>query len=101
MPRCSTAGLDFIIIPAGFNAPLEFLTGFTIALVVFTLILFFFLSFLGLPPSPFERYQDFRRHSCPIIGFHPRFSEALPSCKHLFPRDEMKSLEEDRAVEKF
>ena len=28
MPRCSTAGLDFIIIPAGFNAPLEFLTGF-------------------------------------------------------------------------
>jgi len=29
MPRCSTAGLGFIIIPAGFNAPLEFLTGFT------------------------------------------------------------------------
>src|SRR4030043_1494960 len=29
MPRCSAAGLDFIIIPAGFNAPLEFLTGFT------------------------------------------------------------------------
>ena len=23
------AGLDFIIIPAGFNPPLEFLTGFT------------------------------------------------------------------------
>jgi len=30
MPRCSAAGLDFRIIPAGFNAPLEFLTGFTI-----------------------------------------------------------------------
>ena len=29
MPRCSIAGLDFRIIPAGFNAPLEFLTGFT------------------------------------------------------------------------
>jgi hypothetical protein len=29
MPRCSAAGLDFTIIPAGFNAPLEFLTGFT------------------------------------------------------------------------
>jgi len=25
----SAAGLDFRIIPAGFNAPLEFLTGFT------------------------------------------------------------------------
>jgi hypothetical protein len=30
MPRCSAAGLDFRIIPAAFNAPLEFLTGFTI-----------------------------------------------------------------------
>jgi hypothetical protein len=30
MPRCSAAGLDFKIIPAGFNAPLEFLTGFTL-----------------------------------------------------------------------
>jgi tungstate transport system substrate-binding protein len=29
MPRCSAARLDFRIIPAGFNAPLEFLTGFT------------------------------------------------------------------------
>ena len=29
MPRCSAVGLDFRIIPAGFNAPLEFLTGFT------------------------------------------------------------------------
>ena len=29
MPRCSAAGLDFRIIPAGFNAPLEFLMGFT------------------------------------------------------------------------
>jgi len=29
MARCSAAGLDFRIIPAGFNAPLEFLTGFT------------------------------------------------------------------------
>ena len=29
MPRWSAAGLDFRIIPAGFNAPLEFLTGFT------------------------------------------------------------------------
>ena len=29
MPRCSAAGLDFRIIPAGFNAPLEFLTGFS------------------------------------------------------------------------
>jgi hypothetical protein len=28
MPRCSAVGLDFRIIPAGFNAPLEFLTGF-------------------------------------------------------------------------
>src|SRR4030042_1075395 len=37
MPRCSAAGLDFRIIPAGLNAPLgfelqrlEFLTGFTL-----------------------------------------------------------------------
>ena len=29
MPRCSAAGLNFTIIPAGFKAPLEFLTGFT------------------------------------------------------------------------
>jgi hypothetical protein len=29
MPRCSAAVLDFRIIPAGFNATLEFLTGFT------------------------------------------------------------------------
>jgi hypothetical protein len=29
MPRCSAAGLGFIIVPAGFNALLEFLTGFT------------------------------------------------------------------------
>ena len=29
MPRCSAAELDFKIIPEGFNAPLEFLTGFT------------------------------------------------------------------------
>ena len=29
MPRCSAAGLDLRIIPAEFNAPLEFLTGFT------------------------------------------------------------------------
>ena len=28
-PRCSAAGLYFRIIPAGFKAPLEFLTGFT------------------------------------------------------------------------
>jgi hypothetical protein len=28
MPSCSAAGLDFRIIPAGFNAPMEFLTGF-------------------------------------------------------------------------
>ena len=30
MPRSSAAGLDFRMIPAGFNAPLEFLTGFTL-----------------------------------------------------------------------
>jgi hypothetical protein len=40
MPRCSAAGLDFRITPAGFNplrlrdsaasVPLEFLTGFTL-----------------------------------------------------------------------
>jgi len=29
MLRCSAAGLHFKTIPAGFNAPLEFLTGFT------------------------------------------------------------------------
>jgi hypothetical protein len=28
MPGCSAARLDFRIIPTGFNAPLEFLTGF-------------------------------------------------------------------------
>jgi hypothetical protein len=28
MPHCSAAGLDFRIIPTGFNTPLEFLTGF-------------------------------------------------------------------------
>ena len=30
MDRCSGAGLDFRTIPAGFNALLEFLTGFTL-----------------------------------------------------------------------
>ena len=35
MPRYSAAGLDFRIIPAGFNAPLEFLTGFTSKYIVF------------------------------------------------------------------
>jgi hypothetical protein len=30
MDRCSAAGLDIKIIPAGFNTPLEFLTGFTL-----------------------------------------------------------------------
>jgi hypothetical protein len=30
MPHCFAAGLDFRIIPAGFNAPVEFLTGFTL-----------------------------------------------------------------------
>ena len=34
MPRCSAAGLGFIIIPAGFNAPLEFLTGFTLLPII-------------------------------------------------------------------
>jgi len=29
IPRCSAARLDFRIIPAGLNAPMEFLTGFT------------------------------------------------------------------------
>ena len=29
MLRCSAEGLHFRTIPAGFNAPLEFLTGFT------------------------------------------------------------------------
>ena len=29
MPRCSAAGSHFNEVPAGFNAPLEFLTGFT------------------------------------------------------------------------
>ncbi len=33
MARCSAAGLDFRIIPAGFNAPLEFLTGFTMVVI--------------------------------------------------------------------
>jgi len=33
MPRCSGAGLDFRIIPAWFNALLEFLTGFTTKLL--------------------------------------------------------------------
>jgi len=30
MPGCFAAGLDFRIIPVGFNTPLEFLTGFTL-----------------------------------------------------------------------
>jgi hypothetical protein len=33
MLRCSAARLDFRIIPAGFNAPLEFLMGFTSFLI--------------------------------------------------------------------
>jgi hypothetical protein len=33
MPRCSAAGLDFRIIPAGFNSPLEFLTGFHLGVI--------------------------------------------------------------------
>ncbi len=37
MPRCSAAGLDFRIIPAGFNAPLKFLTGFISGLSLLTM----------------------------------------------------------------
>jgi hypothetical protein len=36
MAHCSVAGLHFRIILAGFNAPLEFLTGFTQSLVLST-----------------------------------------------------------------
>jgi len=32
IPRCSATGLDSRIIPAGFNAPPEFLTGFTFSM---------------------------------------------------------------------
>jgi hypothetical protein len=39
MPRCSAAGLDFRIIQAGFNALLEFLTGFTFNAVLICVIL--------------------------------------------------------------
>ncbi len=38
MPRCSAARLDFTIIPVGFNAPLEFLTGFASRFYVFQLL---------------------------------------------------------------
>jgi hypothetical protein len=38
MPRCSAAGLDFRIIPAGFNAPLEFLTGFALVWFIYALL---------------------------------------------------------------
>jgi len=34
MTRCAAAELDFRIIPAVFNAPLEFLTGFTPIILV-------------------------------------------------------------------
>ncbi len=34
----AAAGLDFRIIPAGFNAPLEFLTGFTAFVLVFIML---------------------------------------------------------------
>ncbi len=45
MPRCSAAGLDFKIIPAGFNAPLDFLTGFTLSGLTscFSIILYFII----------------------------------------------------------
>jgi len=33
MPRCFAAGLNFRTIPARFNAPLEFLTGFTVGAI--------------------------------------------------------------------
>jgi hypothetical protein len=33
MPRCTATGLHFSTIPAGFNAPLEFLTGFIKGLI--------------------------------------------------------------------
>jgi hypothetical protein len=39
----AAAGVDFRIIPAGFNAPLEFLTGFTL-----------FYSFRFISFSPFQ-----------------------------------------------
>ena len=50
-PRCSAAGLGFIIIPAGFNAPLEFLTGFTCfsGNAFFSALLKFFQGFVYLP----------------------------------------------------
>jgi hypothetical protein len=41
MPCCSAAGLDPRIIPAGFDAPLEFLTGFTSAIEYNSKILYF------------------------------------------------------------
>jgi hypothetical protein len=37
----AAAGLDFRIIPAGFNAPLEFLTGFTNPLLLNFVVLYF------------------------------------------------------------
>jgi hypothetical protein len=48
MLRCSAAGLHFKTIPAGFNAPLEFLTGFT------------------LPTGNYIIYEEFVKKSLPI-----------------------------------
>ena len=61
MPRCSAPGLGFIIIPAGFNAPLgfelqrlEFLTGFTIKAIGYRKILNSHVEFTNEYITEFE-----------------------------------------------
>jgi len=56
MPRCSAAGLDFRIIPAGFNAPLEFLTGFT--LLWFSCLNLFKREGVPSISDPLEKIQE-------------------------------------------
>jgi len=59
MPRCSAAGLSFIIVPAGFNALLEFLTGFTSQRTGFQSVVNSGLGYFFLESQPELRENHF------------------------------------------
>ena len=77
MPRCSAARLDFTIIPVGFNAPLEFLTGFASRFYVFQLLASLFQAFFTSqsPPQTVFPLQEKRS----VINFH-FYDVYLPRC---------------------
>ena len=65
MPRCSEAGLGFRIIPAGFNAPLEFLTGFTSVWFIYALLRFITVFLI----RPGLKIKGNRRKGVTVVRF--------------------------------